>query len=215
MRPRRSRHVPRRRPGWPSCPRCSWLIAIISTASFFFFDVFLIRWRQGREVPGIIRDLLQALLFLSILLVLLSGAGIDVSSLVVGSTVLTAVIGLALQDTLSNVIAGLAIQIEKPFEEGDFVTIGGAIGELVGQVISITWRTTKIRTRYDDLVIIPNKTVADDSLINHSKPARMHRRKLKIGAPYERCRPTRSPRCSFTAANGTRPECCSAPKPRR
>ncbi|HEV8324452.1 MAG TPA: mechanosensitive ion channel family protein [Myxococcota bacterium] len=155
------------------------VLSLISTASFYFFDLLLPRWRQ-REVPAIIRDLVQAVLFIITMVVLLAGTGVNISGLLVGSTVVTAVIGLALQDTLSNVISGLSIQIEKPFQEGDWVTFG----DLSGQVQAISWRTTKILTSHADLVILPNKIVANGSLVNHSRPEPRHRRKLEIGAPY-------------------------------
>ena len=58
------------------------------------------------------------------------------------------VIGFALQDTLGNLFAGLAIQIEKPFRVGHWVTIGGKDG----LVSEITWRATKIRTKAGNFV---------------------------------------------------------------
>ena len=62
------------------------------------------------------------------------------------------VIGFALQDTLGNLFSGLAIQIEKPFRVGHWVTIAGTDG-LVSEV---TWRATKIRTKAGNFVVVPN-----------------------------------------------------------
>ena len=71
------------------------------------------------------------------------------------------VIGLALQDTLGNLFAGLAIQIEKPFRVGDWVTIGGQDG----MVSEITWRATKMRTKAGNFVVVPNSVLAKDTII--------------------------------------------------
>ena len=76
------------------------------------------------------------------------------------------ILGLALQDTLGNLFAGLAIQIEKPFRVGHWVTIGGKDG----LVSEITWRATKIRTKAGNFVIVPNSALARDTITNYSEP---------------------------------------------
>ena len=78
------------------------------------------------------------------------------------------VIGLALQDTLGNLFAGLAIQIEKPFRVGDWVTIGGQDGI----VSEITWRATKMRTKAGNFVVVPNSMLAKDTITNYCEPTR-------------------------------------------
>ena len=66
------------------------------------------------------------------------------------------IIGLALQDTLGNLFAGLAIQIEKPFRVGHWVHDWRPDG----LVSEITWRATKIRTKAGNFVIVPNSVLA-------------------------------------------------------
>ena len=68
------------------------------------------------------------------------------------SAVGAVVVGFALQDTLGNLFAGLAIQIEKPFRVGQWMQIGGR----EGQVQEITWRATKLRTKDGEFLIVPN-----------------------------------------------------------
>ena len=86
---------------------------------------------------------------------------------VLATTAVGAVIlGFALQDTLGNLFAGLAIQIEKPFRVGHWVTIGGQNG----LVSEITWRATKIRTKGGNFVIVPNSVLARESITNYSEP---------------------------------------------
>jgi small-conductance mechanosensitive channel len=91
------------------------------------------------------------------------------------------VIGLALQDTLGNLFAGLAIQVEKPFRVGHWVNIGGHDGV----VTEVTWRATKIRTRPGNFLIVPNSTVSKETITNYSEPTQETRIEVPVGAGYE------------------------------
>ena len=81
----------------------------------------------------------------------------------------------------SNLFAGLAIQIEKPFRVGHWVTIGGQNG----LVSEITWRATKIRTKAGNFVIVPNSVLARDTITNYSEPTLETRVEVEVGAGYE------------------------------
>jgi small-conductance mechanosensitive channel/CRP-like cAMP-binding protein len=91
------------------------------------------------------------------------------------------VIGFALQDTLGNLFAGLAIQIEKPFRVGHWVTIGGKDG----MVSEITWRATKIRTKAGNFVVVPNSVLSRDTITNYSEPTLDTRVEVEVGASYD------------------------------
>ncbi len=91
------------------------------------------------------------------------------------------VIGFALQDTLGNLFAGLAIQIEKPFRVGHWVTIGGKDG----MVSEITWRATKIRTKAGNFVVVPNSALSRDTITNYSEPTRDTLVEVDVGASYD------------------------------
>ena len=91
------------------------------------------------------------------------------------------VLGFALQDTLGNLISGLAIQIEKPFRVGHWVSLGGRDG----LVSEITWRATKIRTKAGNFVIVPNSVLAKDTITNYSEPTPHTRIELQVGAGYD------------------------------
>ena len=77
------------------------------------------------------------------------------------------VIGLALQDTLGNFFAGLAIQVEKPFRVGHWVRVAGTDA----RVQEVTWRATKLRTKTGNLVVVPNSALAKDTIVNYSEPS--------------------------------------------
>src|SRR5205085_4877987 len=91
------------------------------------------------------------------------------------------VLGLALQDTLGNFFAGLAIQIEKPFRVGHWVSIRGTDGV----VSEITWRATKMRTKAGNFVVVPNSLLSRDTIVNYSEPAVETRLELEVGVTYD------------------------------
>jgi small conductance mechanosensitive channel len=93
-----------------------------------------------------------------------SQLGIDISALLAGIGVLGVAFGFAAQETVANMIAGFLIFWDRPFKVGDFITTEGKYGE----VREITLRTTRIRTMENTYVIIPNKQVIGDMLVNHS-----------------------------------------------
>ena len=87
------------------------------------------------------------------MVMLLSRSGVNLLSIITTSAVLTAVIGLALQDTLGNLLSGVAMQLESSIAIGDWIRLDE---RPIGRVLEIRWRSTMIRTKNDDLVIIPN-----------------------------------------------------------
>jgi len=89
-----------------------------------------------------------------------------ISTVLATSGVLAIILGLALQNTLSDVFSGLAINIERPFGAGDWITL---TSEVEGQVIEINWRATRIKTASNDLIVIPNSVAAKAIITNHRR----------------------------------------------
>ena len=170
--------------------------APVQTASIFFLwaaaghamaiallDGLLAR-KLNLPIPRIFRDILQVALYFLVLLATARTAGVELSSLLAGSALITAVIGLSLQDTLGNVFAGLSIQAQRPFEVGDFVQLADS-SEPLGKVIEINWRATKLLTNDGIEVIVPNGVLAKTSIRNLSKPNPWVRRSIRVHAAYE------------------------------
>jgi small-conductance mechanosensitive channel len=78
---------------------------------------------------------------------------------------LAIVLGLALQNTLADVFAGLALNVEHPFRAGNWITID----DVEGEVMEINWRATRIRSRANDLIMIPNSVIAKAIVNNHRR----------------------------------------------
>lgn len=136
-------------------------------------------WFQDRvfeRSPGIVQDFLVIGVFGLAAVFLLQNSGTFLGA----SAIAAAAIGFALQDTLSNAFAGLAIQIEKPFRVGQWVSVAG----FEGAVAEVTWRATKIRTKAGNLVVIPNNTIAKETINNYSEPSAPTRVFVEVGAAY-------------------------------
>src|SRR5262245_13643468 len=135
-------------------------------------------WRLDRipeRFPNIVQDTIVIALFAVAALLFMP------DKVVATTAVGAVVIGFALQDTLGNLFAGLAIQIEKPFRVGQWVTIGGKDG----LVSEITWRATTIRTKSGNLVVVPNSVLARDAITNYSEPTRATRLEVVVSAGYD------------------------------
>ena len=134
-------------------------------------------WRNDRpsdRFPAIVQDVTVIALFGVIGTVLLR------EQLLTTTAVGAVVVGFALQDTLGNLFAGLAIQIEKPFRVGQWVQFG----DREGQVQDITWRATKLRTKAGQFLIVPNSVISKEPVLNHSEPIIPTRIEVEIGASY-------------------------------
>jgi small-conductance mechanosensitive channel len=136
-----------------------WGIAFITVGSVLLFDVLMHNVRL--KPPRIMRDLLVAFAYIIIALMLLARHGVDLSGIVATSAVITAVIGFSLQDTLGNVMGGMALQMERTISVGDWVRID----QQEGQVKEIRWRQTSIETRNWDTVVIPNSVLMKGQVI--------------------------------------------------
>jgi len=152
---------------------CIVVVAATGVLGMIVFDLAL-----GRTaVPTIARDLVQAGIFGGILFVVLRSGGIDPVSALTTSAVLTAVIGLALQNIMANVLAGVALQIDRTLTLGDWIQWG----QRVGRIAEINWRSSSIVTREGDTAIVPNATLVSNEVLNLSRPT--HARCVIVRVP--------------------------------
>lgn len=109
-------------------------------------------------------SVIKVVLFLIYLIALLALLGVPTTSMVAVLSAFALAISLALQNTFSNVASGIVIVTTKPFEEGDFVDIGGT----TGVVETVTVFNTKLLTPDNKEVILPNSTVSAANITNYS-----------------------------------------------
>jgi small-conductance mechanosensitive channel/CRP-like cAMP-binding protein len=131
--------------------------------------------RVTDRAPAIVQDALVIALFGATAVFVLKN-----TTFLAASAIVAAAVGFALQDTLANAFAGLAIQVEKPFRVGHWISLAS----YEGKVAEVTWRATKIRTKAGNLVILPNNTVAKEAITNYSEPTAPARFFVDVGATY-------------------------------
>jgi small-conductance mechanosensitive channel/CRP-like cAMP-binding protein len=155
-------------------------LGVVNTVVMFLFEVVPARTRV--RVPVILRDLIQMLAFVVILFGSLSQSGLaNFVSFITTSAVLTAVVGLALQSTISNLFAGIVLHMDGALNVGDWVQVGTR----VGRISQIRWRSTILRTTDGDNVIVPNGQFTIQDVYNYSRPTTKHRLVVKVNFAYQ------------------------------
>jgi len=119
--------------------------------------------RRRAHVSTIFRDLATVVVYSVVVLAVLHAMSVDVTALITTSAIVTAVIGLALQETLGNVFSGLSLQLQKPFEPGDWNRFGSTLGRVQG----IGWRSTSLVTRALETLHVPNGVLAREVVTNY------------------------------------------------
>jgi len=138
-------------------------------AGTLLFEVVLPR--LGVKLSRIIEDLAVFLLLALASVFILRRHGVDVTGIVATSAVITAVIGLSLQDTLGNTIGGLTLQLDDSIHPGDWIKVG----DVVGRVKDVRWRFTSVETRNWETVYIPNsKLVKGDVIVLGKRSGQPH-----------------------------------------
>jgi len=153
-------------------------MGVIGTVVMGVFEI--LPRRANIRFPLLLRDLVLVLGFVVVMAGVLGQSGVDVASLVTTSAVLTAIIGLALQSTLTNLLAGILLHVDRSLGVGDWVQFG----QRKGCIMEIRWRSTVLRTTDGDTVIIPNGQITSQEVYNYSRPLPRHRAQVQIGFHY-------------------------------
>lgn len=107
----------------------------------------------------------KALIYIIAGFILITELGYNLGGLATGLGISSVVIALAAQDIAKSFLAGISIISDRPFEIGDYITVG----DLSGTVEDITFRTTRIRNADDQVIVLPNSVLTDNNIINSSK----------------------------------------------
>lgn len=136
-------------------------LAALAAVGMIVNVMFPLAQRRLRlPLPPIVRDLVSAAAYLVVIIILLGRAGINVAGLVATSAVLTAVVGLSLQDTLGNLVAGLTLQSDSAVRLGEWLQIG----DVQGRVVEMRWRFTALETRDGETLVVPNAVLIKDKI---------------------------------------------------
>ncbi len=141
--------------------------------------------KDDRNLSGSLFPLLQKiakiLLFSLGIVIILAKFKVDISAFVVSLGVGSLAIALAAQDTISNMISGFIIMIDRPFRIGDRIRYAD---NQTGDVVEIGIRSTKIQDFDNNIVIIPNNEIVKSQLINISYPTTLIRVVVDVGVAY-------------------------------
>ncbi len=169
------------------------LYVVIATVILWRLLDTLMAWYQAEVEPKKDRQQIDTILLLlhraaRLLLITISGImllslyNINVNALIAALGVGGLAISLAAQDTLSNVISGIMIMLDQPFRVGDRIEIS-RLGTW-GDVVDIGLRSTRIRTRDNRLVIVPNNNISTDQIVNYTYPDPRYRIEIELGIGY-------------------------------
>ncbi len=137
--------------------------------------------KQQVPAPKFLRQIVALVFFVIVALgVLQFILQKDISAALTASGVVAVVLGFAMQETLANIISGIALEIGKPFKTGDWLIVEGQHAE----VIEVNWRSTRLRTNDDIYLDIPNKTIVGTTITNLTYPTRQHAIRILVGFDY-------------------------------
>lgn len=135
----------------------SLVILIIRFINFIAFGAAL-RDAGENEISSLLRTVLSIIIYIVAFFIIFQTQypNVQLTALFTGSTILGIVVGLALQDTLGNLFAGIAIQADQSFQVGDIISIAD---QGTGTIESVSWRGVKIRTFQNKLLVISNSVI--------------------------------------------------------
>ena len=149
--------------------------------------------RSGTESSGLstaLTAVIKIVIWGSAALIIMDTLNIEITAALASLTIFSLVIGMAMQESASNLIISAQLLMDKPFEVGDKIQIGTpSTNPLIGVVTEIGFLSTKIKTNTEHLVIIPNKIIASELITNFARggpsdaPRRVNLR-LDFGVGY-------------------------------
>jgi small-conductance mechanosensitive channel/CRP-like cAMP-binding protein len=134
-------------------------VAFIRLTGLMIFRIVLPAFKL--TPPRITEDIIVIIAYVAWFMVRLRYAGLDVSSIVATSAMITAVVAFAMQDTLGNILGGLSLQLDNSIQIGDWIKVD----DVSGKVVDIRWRSTLVETRNWETVVIPNSQLMKNKFL--------------------------------------------------
>ena len=155
------------------------------SALYLSLSVFNIFWFSGEvpeddwrsRIPSLVLNIARMFfVLLGIAIILSTVWEIDLGQMLAALGVGSIVLGLALQDTLGGLFAGITLISTRQFKIGDWLNAG----DVIGKVITVNWYSTSLETLEGDLLVIPNSVLASDPFRNYSQPTPVHMERIVI-----------------------------------
>jgi small-conductance mechanosensitive channel len=161
-----------------------WIIAVIRTSNIIIENALgkiADITGLGRDVIPLIENVWKVVVFVAGLFAVLSIWKLDITPLLASAGIAGVAIALAAKDTLANFFGSISIFVDRPYKIGDYIVLEG---KERGEVTDIGIRSTRIKTRDDVLISIPNSIIANTKIINESAPIPNYRVRIPIGVAY-------------------------------
>jgi small-conductance mechanosensitive channel/CRP-like cAMP-binding protein len=155
---------------------------VVALLDHYLWDAYFEKKRQT-TIPHFLRQVVALFIYLIALLLVLSvvyHAETQLKGLLAGSGIAAIVLGFATQDLFGGIIAGIALQISRPYKVGDWLNIQDRFAE----VMEINWRSTRLRTNDGIYLDIPNYAIARGTIVNLHYPTQTHAMRLRVGVDY-------------------------------
>ena len=179
---------------WPLPENLRWVIEhgvfILAAASITFFAAGIAMrlvasygstFQSALPVTSLTQNLTWLMVMILGGLVALNSLGVSIAPMLTALGIGGLAVALALQDPLSNLFAGLVVTLEKQLRVGDEVKLDNG---LEGCVVDFSWRSTRLRTSTNSLVLVPNAKIAQSIIINHHLPDRRVDVPVDLVVPY-------------------------------
>lgn len=177
--------------GWSDVTLGQWIMAAFAFALTLLVTRVVRRevihgWlerRSGKEVPQLIGSMLSGVvMFIGICLILALVFKRDITALVATGGASAMIVGIAVRDIIMALFTGILLNVEKPFKVGDMIRINDKI---LGKVERITWRTTVLQTRQNDIIFVPNISLGNAIILNQSMPDNRTKRAVEVLIDYD------------------------------
>jgi small-conductance mechanosensitive channel/CRP-like cAMP-binding protein len=167
------------------------LVILLILASSLLFDRLLRRFywigylekRRKRETPALVQDIVTIIVLLGgLALGLALEAGLSLTGIATASGAVAFVLGIALQPVIQDLFSGLSINFDGSYALGDWLTIySDQLKEpIYGKVTGINWRTTFLTLEEGTRLMVPNRMVSTNPVMNHSRPASAKRLAVEV-----------------------------------
>lgn len=144
--------------------------------------------RRSSDVTGLSKDIVplvenisKVIIIIASLMIVLSLWEINITPVIASAGIAGAAVAFAAKDTIANFFGGISVFVDKPFKIGDYIVLDK--GER-GEVVDIGIRSTRIKTRDDILITIPNSLIANSKIINESAPIPKFRVRIPVAVAY-------------------------------
>src|SRR5213075_3160121 len=155
---------------------------VVALVNRYVWDLYYEKKRQT-TIPHFLREVVGGIIFLIVLLFVLSygyHAETQLKGVLAGSGVIAIILGFAGQNFFAGIIAGMSIQLNRPYKVGDWLKVG----ETYGEVMEINWRSTRLCTNDNIYLDIPNSEIVKSTIVNLHYPTEVHAMRVRVGVDY-------------------------------